>query len=164
MSENPLQKAIRDNWKQKESKELLEIWQENNRAEWSDMTFDIIRQILEERGIEIPEQDEIEVDMQDDEEADANAENRPHAPTFYQPQQVLFFAEVTSKMAWVILSFTILNGVRLLFNELDFPLWSAALNTFIAMITGIFTFFMMKGIAYGLYILMEFEFNSRGEK
>jgi hypothetical protein len=43
----------------KETDELLEIWQSNNRFEWSDEAFDIIHEILEERDVEIPEQWEL---------------------------------------------------------------------------------------------------------
>ncbi len=41
----------------RETNDLLEIWQTNNRTEWSDIAFEIIKQILTERGLKIPEQD-----------------------------------------------------------------------------------------------------------
>lgn len=40
----------------KNTDELIEIWQTNNRAKWSDMTFNVIRIILQERHVEIPPQ------------------------------------------------------------------------------------------------------------
>jgi uncharacterized membrane protein YhaH (DUF805 family) len=43
---------------QKETSELLEIWKTNNRLEWSDITFDVIQEILKARGVEIPPQNE----------------------------------------------------------------------------------------------------------
>lgn len=39
---------------QKETDELVEIWQTNNRYEWADLTFDVIREILQERLGELP--------------------------------------------------------------------------------------------------------------
>ena len=41
---------------QKETDELLAIWQANNRAEWSETAFDVIREILEARQGELPVQ------------------------------------------------------------------------------------------------------------
>jgi uncharacterized membrane protein YhaH (DUF805 family) len=43
---------------QKETSELLEIWKTNNRLEWSDVTFDLIQEILKGRGVDIPPQNE----------------------------------------------------------------------------------------------------------
>ncbi len=47
-----LRAEIRLNFSQRETEELLEIWRANNRYEWSAMTFDVIREILQERHIE----------------------------------------------------------------------------------------------------------------
>ncbi len=37
-----------------ETEELLEIWRTHDRYEWSEMTFDVIREILQERHVELP--------------------------------------------------------------------------------------------------------------
>lgn len=42
----------------KETDELLEIWERNDRVERSELAFEVIREILEERLVEIPAQDE----------------------------------------------------------------------------------------------------------
>ncbi len=41
-----------------ETEALLEIWRANDRDQWSEMTFDVIRQILQERQVELPPQGE----------------------------------------------------------------------------------------------------------
>jgi len=41
---------------EKTDEELLAVWTENRRDEWSDDTFDVFREMLEERGIDVPEQ------------------------------------------------------------------------------------------------------------
>lgn len=41
---------------QKETAELVEIWQTNDRASWTDTAFDIVREILQERLGELPPQ------------------------------------------------------------------------------------------------------------
>ncbi len=43
---------------QKDTDELIEIWQANERYEWADLTFDVIGEILQERLGELPPQDE----------------------------------------------------------------------------------------------------------
>jgi len=51
-------KQLYRNLNQKEIDDLIDIWQSNNHVEWSDMTFDVIQEILQERGVDIPLQDE----------------------------------------------------------------------------------------------------------
>ena len=53
---NNLRTEIRSRMTPKDTDELLEIWRTNNRFDWSDDAFDVIEQILKERGVEIPEQ------------------------------------------------------------------------------------------------------------
>ncbi len=53
---NELRAQIHDHLDQKDTAELMEIWKTNNHAEWSDMTFDVTQEILQERGADIPPQ------------------------------------------------------------------------------------------------------------
>jgi hypothetical protein len=46
------------NFSRRETEELLEIWRTHDRYEWSEMTFDVIREILQERHVEPPPQGE----------------------------------------------------------------------------------------------------------
>ena len=57
MSENFRNQLYR-NLNQKETDELVEIWQTNNHIEWTEMAFDVIQEILQERQVEFPPQDE----------------------------------------------------------------------------------------------------------
>ncbi|MBK9210916.1 MAG: hypothetical protein IPL71_22595 [Anaerolineales bacterium] len=56
MSEE-LREQIRNNLNLKDIYELLEIWKTNDRVEWSDTAFEVLREILRERIREIPQQD-----------------------------------------------------------------------------------------------------------
>lgn len=47
---------IRQNWTDKSSDELIQIWKENDHERWSDSAFEAARRILTERGIAIPAQ------------------------------------------------------------------------------------------------------------
>ncbi|MBN1551154.1 hypothetical protein JW979_06780 [bacterium] len=51
-----LSKHIKSQMEKKDNNDLLKIWTENNREEFSDQTFDIIEEILRSRSIPIPEQ------------------------------------------------------------------------------------------------------------
>ena len=50
---------IRQNWANKTSDELLQIWKENDRERWSESAFEAARQILIDRGVELPQQDPV---------------------------------------------------------------------------------------------------------
>lgn len=55
---NDFRKQLYRNFDQKPTDELIEIWQTNNRVTWSEMTFDVIQEILQERLDELPSQNE----------------------------------------------------------------------------------------------------------
>ena len=52
-----LREQIYLNFRQRETEDLLEIWRTHDRHEWSVTTFDVIREILQERHVEPPPQD-----------------------------------------------------------------------------------------------------------
>jgi hypothetical protein len=45
--------SIRTNLENKQTDELVEIWQEHDLNEWTELTFDIVREILEERKVDL---------------------------------------------------------------------------------------------------------------
>lgn len=54
---DPLREAhLLSKMREKETEELLTIWQKNDRQAWSDDAFEAIHQVLQERLEEIPEQ------------------------------------------------------------------------------------------------------------
>ena len=73
MSEE-LRSQIYSNMNLKETDELLEIWQTNDRDEWSDLAFDVVRQILLSRISELPEQDEPVLEEESEDKADDDEE------------------------------------------------------------------------------------------
>jgi tetratricopeptide (TPR) repeat protein len=54
---NDLRKQIYGSLNPKETDELIKIWQTNNHVEWTEIAFDVIREILQERHVELPPQD-----------------------------------------------------------------------------------------------------------
>jgi hypothetical protein len=51
-----LAEQIKENIDKESTDELLRIWIENDRKEWTDETFDVVKQVLIQRGEKIPEQ------------------------------------------------------------------------------------------------------------
>ena len=101
-------KQIYSRMNEKDTNELLEIWQSNYRYEWSDEAFDVVNGILKERGVEVPEQDnpvyEQVEETEDREEYDFNGEelkiiNDENPPAFYDPFEVLL---LTKRFDWMI--------------------------------------------------------------
>jgi len=52
---------MREHWKTKGTKELIAMWVENDQVNWRPETFDVIREILIERKVDIPPQEERKV-------------------------------------------------------------------------------------------------------
>lgn len=105
----------------KETGELLDIWQTNDRSEWADSAFEIIEEILKKRmGNSIPPQDEPILDADDDEEEiiededgegdDDNLEDweaklldREDQPDFYDTLEVLSLRDNINKVAKAVI-------------------------------------------------------------
>lgn len=90
----------------KETDELLEIWQNNDRFEWADAAFDIVNEILKERGVEVPEQGEPIYDHNEEEndekdygfsEEELMIIDDENPPAFYDPFDVLL---TTKRIDW----------------------------------------------------------------
>jgi hypothetical protein len=52
-----LRKQIYNNMNLRETEDLVEIWQENNREEWSDLAFNVLSEILIDRLGKLPKRD-----------------------------------------------------------------------------------------------------------
>ena len=167
----------------KETEELLEIWQSNHRFEWSDEAFDVVNEILGERGVEIPAQDEPvygqikEENLEDydftEEELKIIEDDNP--PAFYDPFEVLL---LTKRLDWMIKAMIVFGVV---YGLLNFPSSKNVVQGFFyrnpnsALVFGLAALLAIANIALGiivmyvplkalariLKILMEMEFKSR---
>lgn len=170
---NDLRKQIYDNLNLKETDELVEIWKKNDRVEWAEDTFNIIRDILQERLGELPLQDEPILEY-----TDGNEDENEDLPELYNPREVLrlekwlYRAAIASIVASVIssllglpqtqrivLSYFLVNG-----SGSDFVAWLIAIVifTFAVLLQSILIYFPLKALGFILKMLMEMEFNSRG--
>ncbi|PKN92656.1 MAG: hypothetical protein CVU44_13430 [Chloroflexi bacterium HGW-Chloroflexi-6] len=169
---------IYSNLNQKTTDELLEIWVSNDQAEWSELTFELIEQLLLEREMEVPAQNQaiLSHDQEPKEESDPNTEDEQDGPVFYKTEAVfriikwLELASIASLIvipAWSMLLFLdLINNMLNTFNIgiLLLGVIAAIVAFAISVLGAIMIYLSLRATAYILKILMEFEHNSRGVK
>jgi len=185
---------ILKNLNQKSTAELIEIWQTNDRIQWMDVAFDVIREILMERlGGELPPQNEPVLKYSHKpERAATNDEDefmrdestsrflvKEKAPVFYRPVEILMLDKwlyrvaIFSIIASILSNFPQLVSIQKLFNSYSTQseVWKYAswyIASFIFIITvllqSVVIFFPLKALGSILKILMQMEFNSRVTK
>ena len=179
---NNLRTEIRSRMTPKDTDELLEIWRTNNRFDWSDDAFDVIEQILKERGVEIPEQNkpisepkEEENNGYDFSDGELRIIDDENPPIFYDPPDVLL---ATKRIDWIakwMIAFTIgyniLNFQRSMGivqpyfiknpNSVLIYIFTLLLLSLNAVMGIVVIYFPLKALAHILRILMEMEFQSQ---
>jgi hypothetical protein len=160
-----LRAQIYERMSEKETEELVAIWQENDRDAWTDDAFDAVKAILLERLGELPEQ-----------ELDDLSENPPEKLLAYPTDKKLFWiADLSTRLSYAILFvaivFSFLRLINYFFFSQNFS-WSDWANTgifsaftilvitFLASIVdtvlyGGFTFLVLQAITEGIYLLMD---------
>ena len=180
-------KQIYSNMNLKETDELLKIWRTHDRLEWSETTFEVIREILETRGAEIPEQDEpiyehaetTEDDTYGFTEIELKIVDDENPPEFYDPLEVMQISKWIEKAAQasiilaVVLGLIELPELRRIVTSyfyqnqrlipLATPIALGILSVGIIFQIAI-TYFPLRALAHTVNILMEMEFNSRKAK
>lgn len=180
---NNLRNQIYSNLNMKDTEELVEIWQTNDRVEWSETTFDVLQEILRERLGELPPQDEPILEYTDDnevEDIETDFEfliDDENFPEFYDPYEVLqlekwlYKAAIAAIIASAISSLIALPQLKatvlsyFLGNlEWSFVAWLIAIVIFAfgVALQSIIIYFPLKALGSILKILMEMEFRSRG--
>src|ERR1043165_7536267 len=179
-----LRKHIFNELNLRDTEDLLEIWQTNDHVEWSDQAFNVIKEILQNRGIEIPQQDEpineydeneVEIENYDFSHEELKIIDNENPPDFYDPYEVLKVSK------WIDLAMKVMIGLVIVQNLLNISApWNIARSYFINseyfwgaypftvlivaanIATGILlTYFPLKFLSQILKILMQMEFNSR---
>jgi len=187
MNDN-LRKQIREHLNLKTNDELLEIWQINDRVEWSDTAFEVMQEILAERGEEIPEQDEPinehieEVDTVKEfgfTKEEMKIIEAKDQPELYDPLDVLLIRKRIEQAAVVsiilvaistLLNFPETKNLAQFLLQIQpsltyYAIPIAVISSLIAIGMAVITTYLpLKALARILQILMEMEFNSRIDK
>jgi hypothetical protein len=182
-----LREQLYANLNLKETDDLLEIWATNDRTEWSDDAFDVIKQILVNRSVDLPlqddpiyEHDELQKSGHDRdglEEWEIKLLDREDQPDFYDTLEVL---DLRKKLDWTFKAAVVVFG---LLGILQLPgmlnllagnipslqkLTNSILPAFVSILlygtTTLVIVFLLKAFGSILRILMEMEFNSRAAK
>lgn len=179
-------KQVYNNLNLKDTDELVEIWKRNDHVEWTETTFSVIQEILQERLDELPPQGEPIIEYVDDDDNDVDeSEDKTDfdfiidgadLPEFYNPYEVLrletwlHHAAIVAIIASIIYNLLGLQQMQRTVlgffnnNEMNFVAWLIAIviYVFAAGLQCILIYFPLKALGSILRILMEMEFNSRG--
>ena len=160
----------------KSTKELLEIWQKNERFDWSDTAFEVIQEILEEGLEELPPQNKAVYEQVEEKKDKAVLSAKYTSPDnnglLYDPKKVL---KLCSWLNWmsvifpfliVLLNFDTIIYILFFFIPYSFSNTMTPANSLLAIIVNILYksipyFLLFRAISYMLKILLEMELNSR---
>ena len=178
---NDLRNQVHNDLNTKETDELLEIWKTNDHVEWSDLTFDVLEDILTKRIGELPSQNDPIFDYDDEDQDDGLLEewedkllDDENQPELYDTLDVLSLkdnintvakAVVVVKIFFGILSVQFVQsmfmGVFPTIEDISGILWNLLIRTLAVGIDIAIIYFPLKALVLILRILMEMEFNSR---
>lgn len=125
---NNLRTQIYKNFNSYDTESLIEIWEVNNRTEWSDTTFEVLAEILQERLDSLPPQGEAIYDKNEFQESfftkvkrwfstddDMVSYSHPlqegNGPAFYDPQEVVNIYRWMNKIAKAMIPISIVLGL-----------------------------------------------------
>jgi len=145
---------IMASFKEKSTEELERIWKENDRDQWSDEAFGVVRSLLLERTGSLPTQNRAVVE-EDDEDRNYDAVVR-----------ISLLANVVSYViAAIALALTGLTTYSVVLSG-SFMNWQSILNALINILlpltVGAFLFVFAQALGRGLLLLADIQENTRG--
>ena|SRR6266498_2124209 len=169
MTENTKDSSLRDqiydNMRLKETDELVEIWKRGDPAEWSDTTFEVIKEILLERLGEIPPQEL------------ATEKESPNDEPLHSEEKMMKISSWANFISWVILigyAISFLNRLVTTFQEFSntsgvsmqnptLTSFTTQLNLWVSLFLspaiGIAYFLLLQAISQGILMLFDLEDN-----
>lgn len=172
------------NFNEKDTEELLTIWQTNNHMEWSDLAFEAIEDVLKKRIGTLPtqndpilnydDQNNFNEDDDDLEEWEAKILDNENQPELYDTLEVLNLKDNINKVAKAVVIINIiyatlnfqtfqgfLVGIFPSLDEIPGVLMSLFWTILLTGLNIVTIYFSLKALSHILRILMEMEFNSR---
>ncbi len=157
----PYDNILYNSLNQKDTQELVKIWQENNSSTWTPETFAAIREILLERLGKIPEQTTLVPDTEDD--------------TYSDPERLDRIAGWARVLSWIILIFFFVKPVIEIYLLWGYSsasigdLSSFFLNILLSgnpsilseFFLGVVLFVILQALGEGIYLFMDIEENTR---
>ena len=162
---------IRIRMEQKTTEELLDIWKKNDRGEWTDAAFEVIREILAARIGSLPAQGEDIVDSE--EKADEALEDED---TYHIYENLVRVSSLARGFSWICLglavlalvvdivlllaSVTVENQMGWGWFSLD-RVWIPLTSSLPPLLFSGFLFVALRAIAEGIYVLLDIEDSTR---
>jgi len=146
-----LKKQIYLQMQEKETEELLKIWQENDREAWTNDAFEAVYQILQERLGNVPPQEEKEIPTEE-------TETYPHLDA------VARIASWVNGLAWLFFAFTVLNVFSICAlapPELKAQTLLPLIGSLLSPLVGGFFFVFLIAISHLIKLLLAIEENTR---
>ena len=174
-----LRKQIYANLNSKDTEELLDIWETNDRVEWSDLAFEALEEILSQRVDSLPKQNEPILEYDEEEETDdledweAKILDNKNQPELYDTLEVIDTISNINKVAKaVIVIYAVYSIISSYFFEslltgtispemLASALWNLFTTLVVTAVQIAIVYFPLKALSHILRILMEMEFKSR---
>lgn len=174
-----LRNQIRANLGSKSTEELLEIWQTNDRVEWSDLAFEVLAEILKERIGALPGQGEpvLDHDEEPDDDLDdweAKILDSEDQPELYDTIEVIDLIRNIKKVATATIViyifanlintrlYTLLTDGAVSFSpDLFSVIWELIYILVLTALRVSLVYFPLMALVQILRILMEMEFTSR---
>ena len=162
---------IRIRMEQKTTEELLDIWKKNDRGEWTDAAFEVIREILAARIGSLPAQGEDIVDSE--EKVDEALEDED---TYHIYENLVRVSSLARGFSWICLglavlalvvdivlllaSVTVENQMGWGWFSLD-RVWIPLTSSLPSLLFSGFLFVALRAIAEGIYVLLDIEDSTR---
>ena len=162
---------IRIRMEQKTTEELLDIWKKNDRGEWTDAAFEVIREILAARIGSLPAQGEDIVDSE--EKVDEALEDED---TYHVYENLVRVSSLARGFSWICLGLAVLflvaDIVLLLAsvtgeNQMGWGgfsldrVWIPLMSSLLPLLFSGFFFVALRAIAEGIYVLLDIEDSTR---
>ncbi len=162
--------GIRRTLETRDTEDLLEIWQANDRVEWTPEAFEAIQRILLARNVSLPAQNtEVEETNQETVVDAPGVLAEEEADTYYDRHRLDRISAIARALSWfaiVLLCFflilEVINTFQSLssFGSLPVTLFSILVNLAIPILVFGFIWVVLQLIAEGIYLFIDIEENT----
>ncbi len=160
-SENKsFQEKLIDRMQEKETEELIAIWQENNRDAWTEEAFKAIELVIIERLGKLPERKKPESEDED--------QNKLPGLEYPTDRKLFWIADLSNSLSWIILAVGIIYALAKLLQYFFvqaspiYPASAGVWNGFMAILSQVdsivyagFTFLVLQATTEVIYLLMD---------
>jgi hypothetical protein len=146
--------------------ELLDIWRENNREEWTELALEVVAEILHQRLGYTFEHNE---PLQSPDEENMPAEVNGEVEIYHSPERLIRIASLAEAFSWVVLVFFLLRFAVSFYEQFQLQFlskslwlvrppsqpWLELLRDGSSLMAGIFFALVLQAVAQIIYLGMD---------